>query len=78
MYEEDIIEDNEVAQINADGGANNEESEKEQAPAQEDGKTVLSARKRGEVKSVISTVKPKRDQAFSVLSQSVPMSPRLQ
>ena len=43
----------------------------------DDAKTVLSARKRAEVKSVISLhFKSKRGDTFSVLSQSVPTSPR--
>ena len=51
VYEEDITEDHEVAQINEDDVAN-EETWRDQV--MEDAKTLLSARKRADVKSVIS------------------------
>lgn len=51
VYEEDIVEDHEVAQINEEGVAN-EDTWREQVI--DDAKTVHSARKRADVKSVIS------------------------
>ena len=51
VYEEDNVEDHEVAQINEDEYAN-EETWREHTT--DDAKTVLSARKRADVKSVIS------------------------
>lgn len=77
VYEEgaDLCEDQEVAIINS-ADDKNMETTRDQT-FQEDTKTVLSARKRSDVRSVISSFKPlSQRRGDTVLSQSVPMSPR--